>query len=55
MCKNLVDLEVMFGGTMRAVATMAMAMKAEMSFVSIAMVALPLEIGSVVWMAGLKP
>lgn len=44
----------MFGGTTRAVATMAMAVKTKMSFVSIAMVALPLEIDSVVLMAGLK-
>ena len=44
----------MFGGTTRAVATMAMAVKTKMSFVSIAMVALPLEIDSVVWMAELK-
>ena len=41
----------MFGGTTRAVATMAMAVKTKMSFVSIAIVAWPLEVDSVVWVA----
>lgn len=54
MCNHRVCLEVIFGDTTRAVATIAMAVQTRKSFVSIAMVALLVETGFVLWMAGLR-
>lgn len=54
MCNHRVCLEVMFGETTRAAATIAMAVQTRKTLVSIAMAALLVETGFVLWMAGLR-